>query len=56
MKLMMKSLNEMEELKRFQGSTFDGFSRIKLIEHQRNYPNEFTGKIQELQNEIQLYE
>ena len=22
----MKSLNEMEELKRFQGSTFDGFS------------------------------
>ena len=23
----MKSLNEMEELRRFQGSTFDGFSR-----------------------------
>ena len=28
----MKSLNEMEELKRFQGSTFDTFSRRKLIE------------------------
>ena len=27
-----KSLNEMEELKRFQGSTFDTFSRRKLIE------------------------
>ena len=26
----MKSLNEMEELKRFQGSTFDGFSRSKI--------------------------
>ena len=28
----MKSLNEMEELKRFQGSTFDGFSRRTFIE------------------------
>ena len=28
----MKSLNEMEELKRFQGSTFDDFSRRRLIE------------------------
>ena len=27
-----KSLNEMEEFKRFQGSTFDTFSRRKLIE------------------------
>ena len=26
-----KSLNEMEELKRFQGSTFDEFSRRKLV-------------------------
>ena len=26
-----KSLNEMEELKRFQGSTFDEFSRRRLI-------------------------
>ena len=30
----MKSLNEMEELKRFQGSTFDEFSRRRLIENQ----------------------
>ena len=28
-----KSLSEMEELKRFQGSTFDGFSRRRLIEY-----------------------
>ena len=28
----MKSLNEMEEVKRFQGSTFDEFSRKRLIE------------------------
>ena len=28
----MKNLNQMEELKRFQGSTFDGFSKRKLIE------------------------
>ena len=46
-----KSLNEMEELKRFQGSTFDTFSRIKLIED-RDTILELTGKIQELQNEI----
>ena len=47
----MKSLNEMEELKRCQGSTFDGFSRRKLIED-RDTILELTGKIQELQNEI----
>ena len=47
----MKSLNEMDELKRFQGSTFDGFSRRKLVED-RNPILELTGKIQELQNEI----
>ena len=46
-----KSLNEMEELKRFQGSTFDTFSRRKLIED-RDTILELTGKIQELQNEI----
>ena len=27
-----KSLSEMEELKRFQGSTFDTFARRKLVE------------------------
>ena len=45
-----KSLNEMEELKRFQGSTFDGFSRRKFIED-RDTILELTTKIQELQNE-----
>ena len=46
-----KSLSEMVELKRFQGSTFDTISRRKLIED-RDTILEFTGKIQELQNEI----
>ena len=46
-----KGLSEMEELKRFQGSTFDGFSRRKLIED-RDTILELTGKIQESQNEI----
>ena len=46
-----KSLNEMEELKRFQGSTFDGFSRRKLIED-RDTILELTAKIQELQDEF----
>ena len=46
-----KSLNEMEELKRFQGSTFDSISRKKLVED-RNTILELTGKIQEFQNEI----
>ena len=47
----MKSLNEMEELKRFQGSTFDGFSRRKLVEN-RDTILELTAKIQELENEV----
>ena len=47
----VKSLNEMEELKQFQGSTFDPFSRRKLIED-RDTILELTAKIQELQNEI----
>ena len=45
-----KSLKEMEELKRFQGSTFDEFSRRKLVED-RDTILELTAKIQELQNE-----
>ena len=44
----MKSLNEMEELKRFQGSTFDTISRRRLIED-RDTILELTSKIQELQ-------
>ena len=45
-----KSLSEMEELKRFQGSTFDTVARRKLVED-RDTVLELTGKIQELQNE-----
>ena len=41
----------MEELKRFQGSTFETLARRKLIED-RDTILELTGKIQELQNEI----
>ena len=47
----VKCLNEMEELKRFQGSAFDTFSMRKLIED-RNTILELTAKIQELQNEV----
>ena len=47
----MNNLNEMEELKRFQGSTFDGFSRRKLVED-RDTILELTAKIQEQQNEV----
>ena len=46
-----KSFNEMEELKRFQGSTFDTIARRILVEDQDTFL-ELTGKIQELQNEI----
>ena len=46
-----KSLTEMEELKKFQSSTFDTIARRKLIEDQ-NTILELTGKIQDLQNEI----
>ena len=47
----VQSLNETEELKRFQGSIFDTIARIKLVED-RDTILELTGKIQELQNEI----
>ena len=47
----LKSLNEMEELKRFQGSRFDEFSRRRLIEDQDTIL-ELTAKIQKLQNEV----
>ena len=46
-----KSLTEMEEFKRFQGSTLDTTSRRKLVDDQDTIL-ELTGKIQELQNEI----
>ena len=41
-----KSLTEMKELKRFQGTTFDTISRRRLIED-RGTILELTGKIQE---------
>ena len=47
----MRSLNEIKELKRFQLSTFDVFSRRKLIED-RDTIVELTTKIQVLQNEV----
>ena len=46
-----KCLNEMEELKKFQSSTFDTIARRRLVEDQDTIL-ELTGKIQELQNEI----
>ena len=46
-----KSLNEMEELGKFQGSTFDTIARRRLVEDQDTIL-ELTGKIQELQNEV----
>ena len=46
-----KSLTEMEELKKFQSSAFDTIARPRLVEDQDTVL-ELTGKIQELQNEI----
>ena len=46
-----KSVNEMEELKKFQSSTFDTIARRRLVEDQDTIL-ELTGKMQELQNEI----
>ena len=45
------SLKELEELKKFQSSTFDTIARRILVEDQDTIL-ELTGKIQELQNEI----
>ena len=46
-----KSLNEMEELKKCQSSTFDTIARRRLVEDQDTIL-ELTGKVQDLQNEI----
>ena len=46
-----RSLKEMEELKRFQGSTFDTIARRRLVED-RDTILELTAKIQELQYEV----
>ena len=47
----MVCLTEMEELKKFQSSTFDTIARRRLVEDQDTIL-ELTGKIQELQNEV----
>ena len=41
----------MEELQKFQSSTFDSLTRQKLIEDQ-NTIMELSGRLQELQNEV----
>ena len=46
-----QSLTEMEELRKFQSSTFDTLARRKLIEDQ-NTIMELSGRLQELQNEV----
>ena len=46
-----QSLTEMEELRKFQSSTFDTLARWKLIEDQ-NTILELSGRVQELQNEV----
>ena len=46
-----QSLTEMEELRKFQSSTFDTLARRKLIEDQ-NTIMELSGRLQELQHEV----
>ena len=46
-----QSLTEMEELRKFQSSTFDTIARRKLIEDQ-NTILELSGRVQEMQNEV----
>ena len=46
-----KSFTEMEELRKFQSSTFDTLARRKLIEDQ-NTIMELSGRLQGLQNEL----
>ena len=46
-----QSLIEMEELRKFQSSTFDTLARRKLIEDQ-NTIMELSGRLKELQNEV----
>ena len=46
-----QSLTVMEELKKFQSSTFDTIARRRSVEDQDTIL-ELTGEIQELQNEI----
>ena len=50
-----QNLTEMEELRKFQSSTFDTLARRKLIKDQ-NTILELSGRVQDLQNEVKLYE
>ena len=45
------NLTEMQELRKFQSSTFDTIARRKLMEDQ-NTILELSGRVQELQNEV----
>ena len=47
----LRSLTEIEELRKFQSSTFDTIARRRLVEDQDTIL-ELAGKMQELQNEI----
>ena len=46
------SLTEIEELRKFQSSTVGTIARRKLIEDQKTVLEELTGRVQELQNEV----
>ena len=46
-----KSLSEMEELKKFQSSTFDTIARRRLVEDQDTILG-LSGRVQDLQNEV----
>ena len=46
-----QDLIKMKELKKFQNSTFDEFTRQKFIEDQKTFM-ELSGRLQELQNEV----
>ena len=48
---LIKSLTDMEELRKFQSSTFETIARRKLIEDQ-NTIMELSGRVQELQTEV----
>ena len=48
---VQQNLTEMEELRKFQSSTFDTLTRQKFIEDQ-NTIMELSGRLQELQNEV----
>ena len=50
-KFINKILQRWRELRKFQSSTFDTIARRKLIEEQ-NTILEFSGRVQELQNEV----